>query len=168
MIRSLYISYAKYTLCELKRGESSLVEEDHIHQIVRSFREVNRVLYLITREEADKLDLTMMQLFVLQSLKKKPDISLGELADLVQVGNSTMSGIVERLVKLGLITRQRSETDRRSLVMRLTPEGEEKQQATYILFKERLSPLLEIPEEDLNWLLQLHDQILNKIKIKGG
>lgn len=145
-------------------------EHEAVTHVMRSFRKVNRALFHLLREEADILDLTALQLLVLKKLSKHQDIGLGELAEDLQVGNSTMSGVVERLVTAGLIIRERSSEDRRLLTMRLTPQGEKKQKEAFggesLLWK-KLSRVLEIPEKDLNHLLQTHEQMLEKLQREG-
>ena len=131
---------------------------------------LNRALYQLLREEADLLDSTVVQLLVLRMLSKKPNIGLSELAEALQLGNSTMSGVVDRLVSGGLVVRERSMSDRRLLTMRLTPEGKKKQKEAFedgSFIMKRLSRVLEIPEEDLNNLFQLHEQILEKLGNEG-
>ncbi|HET7657363.1 MAG TPA: MarR family transcriptional regulator [Bacillales bacterium] len=134
-------------------------------QVVRSFRKVNKALYRLLREEAEVLDATVVQILVLRVLSQNPNIGLNELAERLQLGNSTMSGVVDRLVSAGLVVRERSHEDRRSLTMRLTNEGKAKQNEAFgddSFLVERLSRILEIPGEDLEHLLRIHDQILEK------
>ncbi|MFC7392287.1 MarR family winged helix-turn-helix transcriptional regulator [Scopulibacillus cellulosilyticus] len=139
-------------------------EYEKIHQIMKSFKEVNRALYYMLLEESDELNLTVIQFQVLNALDQTPNASLGQLSEELLVGNSTMSGIVERLVKAGLIVRERSENDRRTLTMRLTPEGNKKKEEAYELLTERLSGLREISDEDIKFLLKVHQEILDKLK----
>jgi DNA-binding MarR family transcriptional regulator len=133
-----------------------------ISRIMHSFREVNREFYHLLNEP-DQLGITIMQLLVLRSLKEEPNIGLGELAERLQVGNSTMSGIVERLVKAGYLVRKRSENDRRTLLLRLTDEGEEKQKETHNIFMKQMSKIVDIPDKEIEQLLQLHQLIIGKL-----
>lgn len=145
--------------------------QEKTQQVVRSFRKVNRVLYQLLREEADLLDATVVQILVLRVLFQHPNIGLNELAERLQLGNSTMSGVVDRLVSAGLVVRERSQEDRRSLTMRLTSEGEKKQNEAFgddSLLVKRLSKILEIPEEDLEHLLRIHEQIMEKLQPQDG
>jgi DNA-binding MarR family transcriptional regulator len=144
--------------------------EKRTQAIMRSFRKVNRVMYRLLREEAELLDTTVVQLLVLRELDEGPNIGLSELAGRLQLGNSTMSGVVERLVSADLVVRERSSEDRRSLTMRLTPEGEEKKNEAFgerSLLVGKLERLLEIPQEDLRQLFRVHDLILEKLQPKG-
>jgi len=143
---------------------------EQIEGILHSFREVNRAVACLIREEADELDATVVQIMVLWILKKHPNIGLGELADHLQVTNSTMSGVVDRLVEAGLIVRERSDLDRRTVTMRLTPEGDKKQNEAFgenSLLTKRLFRILEVADEDLMHLLHTHTQLLEKLKGKG-
>lgn len=49
--------------------------------------------------------------------------NLSELANLQGVTSPTMSSMVSTLVERGWIQREHSETDRRMIVLRVTPEG---------------------------------------------
>lgn len=145
-------------------------EIEKVYQVIRSFRQVNRTLYGLLRETADDLDSTAVQLLVLKALETNPDIGLNELADNLQLGNSTMSGIVERLVSAGLVKRDRSSKDRRLLTMRLTQQGKDIKDQAFgeeSALVSRLTYLLEIPEIELDHLLQTHKTIIEKLEGKG-
>ncbi|HNY73718.1 MAG TPA: MarR family transcriptional regulator [Syntrophales bacterium] len=49
--------------------------------------------------------------------------TMSDLSRLIGVDNSTLTGLVDRLEKAGFVARQASSTDRRSLSVRITPEG---------------------------------------------
>jgi len=49
--------------------------------------------------------------------------TMSDLSRLIGVDNSTLTGLVDRLEKAGFVTRHASSTDRRSLSVRVTPEG---------------------------------------------
>jgi DNA-binding MarR family transcriptional regulator len=60
--------------------------------------------------------------------------------------------------------RERPEQDRRSLVLRLSPQGEELLAGTEARIMERLSPLLDIPDEDIEHMLKVHQQMIQILK----
>jgi len=72
--------------------------------------------------------------------------------------------VVERLVKGEYIVRTRSDSDRRSVKLQITDKGEQAQQETHRLWMERVSPILEIPKEDLEHLLRIHNQMIEKLE----
>jgi DNA-binding MarR family transcriptional regulator len=68
--------------------------------------------------------LTMQQLRVLTMIAIDPDKATGhELAAQLKVSVATMSGLVDRLVEHGMVTRGEDPTDRRVRRLSATPEG---------------------------------------------
>lgn len=68
-------------------------------------------------------DLTMQQVRVLGQIVKKPGISGHELGELMQISAPTASGLIDRLVEKGLITRFDDPDDRRVRRLRPTSDG---------------------------------------------
>ena len=71
-----------------------------------------------------ELGLTTAQLRVLFLVRNDPGVTAGELASRLSVTPPTISGIVDRLVKLSLIRREDDESDRRLVRNHLTDGGE--------------------------------------------
>ena len=68
--------------------------------------------------------LTMQQLKVLTMIAIDPDRATGhELAAQLQVSVATMSGLVDRLVEHGMVSREEDPSDRRVRRLSVTPEG---------------------------------------------
>ena len=90
---------------------------------------VEAILYLytesrrITKEMARRADLTGPQLSVVKLLEQIGDMSLSELSDKIRAQNSTVTGIIDRMEREGLVTRERSKEDRRVVFIRLTTKG---------------------------------------------
>jgi len=67
---------------------------------------------------------TLPRFDVLSALERNPDgLSMGELSRYLMVSNGNVTGVVNRLVSDGLVTRTLSESDRRSHLVKLTPKG---------------------------------------------
>jgi DNA-binding MarR family transcriptional regulator len=77
----------------------------------------------ITKELAKRADLTGPQLTVVKLLEQVGDLSLSELSDKIRAQNSTVTGIIDRMEREGLVTRERSKEDRRVVHIRLTAKG---------------------------------------------
>ena len=71
-----------------------------------------------------ELGLTTAQLRVLFLTRESPGVTAGELATRLSVTPPTISGIVDRLVKLGLVRREDDDSDRRLVRNQLTEQGE--------------------------------------------
>jgi DNA-binding MarR family transcriptional regulator len=77
----------------------------------------------ITKEVARRVELTGPQLTVLKVLESVGDLSLSELSERIRAQNSTVTGIIDRMEREGLVVRSRSTEDRRVVNIRLTEKG---------------------------------------------
>ena len=90
---------------------------------------VECILYLytesrrITKELARRADLTGPQLTVVKMLEQLGELSLSELSERIRAQNSTVTGIIDRMEREGLVVRERSKEDRRVVFIRLTTKG---------------------------------------------
>ena len=72
------------------------------------------------------LDLTVPQFYTLSTLVGLGGTAtMGQLARMTHQVSATMTGIVDRLVRDGLVERNRGEQDRRSVVVSITAAGRE-------------------------------------------
>ena len=83
------------------------------HDIFLSYLRVTQHMSQQFRTHFGRLNLTFPQALVLTVLGEDGPVPISTLAERTGSANSTVSGIVDRLEKLGLAQRQRSETDRR-------------------------------------------------------
>jgi DNA-binding MarR family transcriptional regulator len=144
-------------------GET-MTDTYEVFYIINSFRQVNQMLFRAFWNENKEIELTSIQFMVLSVLKERPALGINEIADLCHMGSSSMSAVVERLVKGEYIVRTRSDADRRSVVLQITAKGEKAQQETQQLWMERVSPILEISKEDLEHLLRIHSLMIEKLQ----
>jgi len=142
-------------------------DSKQIREVLSSFNQVKHSLFYLLRKNADALGTTFMQFHVLQTLRDHPDIGLSELAELILVGNSTTSGLVDRLVKSELVIRKRLESDRRSVTLRITDKGDELQDRMESAYMQSLSPLNQLSVSDRQDLLRIHLQ-MNEILEQQG
>lgn len=94
--------------------------EDHI---VAALRRIVRAIDLQSRRMVDACGLTGPQLVVLRAVGRLSGASVSALARSVSLSQPTVSGILERLERRGLVRRERREHDRRSVFVSMTPEG---------------------------------------------
>jgi DNA-binding MarR family transcriptional regulator len=72
------------------------------------------------RQYFGQMDLTFPQAMVLTALQEDGEMPISHLAEYTGSANSTVSGIVDRLEKLELVKRVRSDEDRRVIYVALT------------------------------------------------
>jgi DNA-binding MarR family transcriptional regulator len=79
----------------------------------------------ITKELARRANVTGPQLTVVKLLETIGDLSLSELSDKIRAQNSTVTGIIDRMEREGLVLRVRSTEDRRVVRIHLTEKGQQ-------------------------------------------
>jgi DNA-binding MarR family transcriptional regulator len=102
-----------------------------------------------------ELGLTTAQLRVLFLIRAQPGVTAGELASRLAVTPPTISGIVDRLVRLKLVLREADPGDRRLVRNTLTAEGEKicsRMARGGDLFSRRI--MSEMSEADLDAMIQ--------------
>ncbi len=114
---------------------TSLTIED---QIVAAIRRIMRAVDLHSRHLAEEHGLTGPQLATLQAASRLGEASsTGALARAVHLSGPTVTGILDRLAKRGLVERARSGNDRRSVTITITPQGEDVMAAAPSLLQDR-------------------------------
>lgn len=92
-------------------------------QIVASIRRIVRAVDLHSRRLVEQHHLTGPQLATLQEAARLGPTSPTALARAVHLSQGTVTGILQRLERDGLIERRRSETDRRGQIVEVTARG---------------------------------------------
>jgi len=89
-------------------------------RLLNSYLRVTQRMSRQLREYFDQKELTLPQMLVLTVLSEEGTMPISRLARYVGSANSTVSGIVDRLEKMKLVERIRSEDDRRVIYVGLT------------------------------------------------
>lgn len=71
---------------------------------------------------AEKYGLTHVQLYVLRAIGRE-DMTMRQVASQLHCDASNVTGLIDRLVALGLVERHESEEDRRAKKLSLTSQG---------------------------------------------
>ncbi|WP_050184110.1 MarR family winged helix-turn-helix transcriptional regulator [Domibacillus robiginosus] len=136
------------------------------NEILASFWRINKAINKLIKQDADRLGITVVQLKAIYIINLNPNISLGELAEKMMLTNSTVSGVIERLVHSGLAERIVPPEDRRSVFIDLTDKGRtmvEQIVSSESRLVKKLNEILEMPEEEISYLLRLHQIVLTKL-----
>jgi len=122
--------------------------------IVAAIRRVIRAVDLQSRRLLDRYELTGPQLATLRAAARLDAPSIGTLARAVSLSQPTVTGILNRLEKRRLIARERSADDRRSIAIRVTPEGSGLlERAPSLLQDQFRDELARLREWERHWLL---------------
>jgi len=119
-----------------------------------------RLIWLEHKRFAQTLaahSLTVPQFYALVMIwQQEAHCPMGSLATAMLQSSGTMTGIVDRLVRMGLVTRQTAAHDRRVVLVELTPRGREVVRHVYDdKVAELHHSLSHLGEEDQQALLRL-------------
>lgn len=93
---------------------------DECEPLVGALRRLVRSLDRGSRRLMQERGLTSPQYTLLRILAVQPGASVGELAQVAGMGQTTVTDILDRLEARGLVVRTRGETDRRRVELQLT------------------------------------------------
>jgi DNA-binding MarR family transcriptional regulator len=93
---------------------------DPVLDFLRLLWSIEHALQRISKRMASRIGVTGPQRLVLRIVQRYPGISAGELAHIVRLHPSTITGILQRLVARGLLDRTRDPHDSRRAHLRLT------------------------------------------------
>ena len=117
---------------------------------MRLYPRIFMACHLRHEPDADsRKGLTNQQEMILGHLDEREPTNLKGLARHMGVTASTMSISVERLVRRALVIRERSNDDRRQILLRLSPTGTRLMESQSVLDFDRVRMLLEALPEDV-------------------
>jgi len=93
-------------------------------QVIAALRRITRAIDQHSRLLLQKYGLTVPQLAALHTIQRKHRIAVGGLAKEIHLSQGTVTGILDRLEKRGLVVRTRGNQDRRSVLVELTEAGD--------------------------------------------
>lgn len=99
------------------KGERAMELYNHLRFLTRHF-------YSFLASEEASQELTTSELLVVEALGRLEKTIMSKVAAECSLSLSTMTGVIDRLVKKGCVTRERSEDDRRVVLVELTEKGQ--------------------------------------------
>ncbi|HSB05906.1 MAG TPA: MarR family transcriptional regulator [Thermodesulfobacteriota bacterium] len=94
-----------------------------ISETMQALRRIIKALQDYSQKVSYQFGVTGPQLWALKTLSQNGDLALGELSKRMYLHPSTITGLVDRLEKKDLVSRQRNEEDRRVITIHLTSKG---------------------------------------------
>jgi DNA-binding MarR family transcriptional regulator len=97
-----------------------LTAPQRCREMLVSLRKITQAITLHSRDLSRRYGLTGPQLIILNEIANHETISVTELARSISLSQATVTDILNRLDKRGLIERSRDSTDRRRVTIRIT------------------------------------------------
>ncbi len=130
---------------------------------------IENIKTLFFPEKWIELDLkfSKSEIFTMLYLDKRKESTMTELVEYINTPMSTATGIVDRLVKNGYVFRDRSEEDRRIVILRLTEEGSQLITSLKDLLSRYLSMIIDdLTEEEKQFMTKIALKIMNNLQTK--
>ncbi len=108
--------------------------KEHAEQLIFLIPAISRVFQIGSPQEILDMDLTLLELCVLRELSRQKELSMSEVGKALSVNLSTLTRIVDKLVKRDLVARKPDPDDRRVVRIMLTPGGS---RASHMLEQEK-------------------------------
>jgi DNA-binding MarR family transcriptional regulator len=102
-----------------KSGRSDAIDRSMIHLLHRASQRASEIFAIETRE----FDLTARQFAVLTTVAQNDGLSQTDLVRLTGIDRSTLADVIQRLLKRGIIARQRTAQDGRTYAVSLSDQG---------------------------------------------
>ncbi|HVU03795.1 MAG TPA: MarR family transcriptional regulator [Polyangiaceae bacterium] len=119
----------------------------------------------VTRAVAEQYGLTGSQLLVLKMLEPVSELSLSALSEGIRAKNSTVTGIIDRMERDGVVVRKRSDEDRRVVNLTLTAKGKKLAAAVKVDPMHLFRALLEdLPESDAAELERIMTHLARRVR----
>jgi len=93
--------------------------------VMIALRKIIQAIDMNSKKLVKRVGLTGPQLVILQEISRLGEVTAGEIAQAVSLSQATVTGILERMEKRGLLTRQRSDQDKRRIMVRITKSGKQ-------------------------------------------
>ena len=103
--------------------EKNLPEREISDNVLIAIRKIIQAIDLNSKKLVKQVGLTGPQLVILQEISRLGTVSVGEVAKNVSLSQGTVTGILERMEKRGVVVRQRSNQDKRRVMVRITESG---------------------------------------------
>ena len=102
----------------------------------------------------EEIDLTYTQYIAMIALWEKKSLNVKELGSILYLDSGTLSPLLKKLEKKGFVTRKRSLTDERNLIVTITEAGERLKELTSSV-PEKMGECLDITSEEVQTMNRL-------------
>jgi DNA-binding MarR family transcriptional regulator len=119
-----------------------------------------RGLRLLTSVEALGQEFSFSQGMILQALLAQKESRMNDLSRFLGLSKANCSGLVDRLVKKGLVAREHGVEDRRVVRVRLTPKGQAAAQVLARTQRQGLAQMMRrVPEKNLGVFIETLEKV---------
>ena len=156
-------NYDEHTGEEATREEPQF--DDRVIELEDLFRNVSSVLRRQGRKILEDYEITPPQHNALVQLHRHGNMTIGELSEVLNLAFSTATDLINRMERNGLVCREKDESDRRVVRVRILDKGEQMLSEVIIARRKYFARVLKsVPKVEQNQLvrsLRKIDELMN-------
>ena len=100
------------------------------------------------QKDVKQYGLNVTEFGILEAIYHKGRMNIKSLLEKVLITNSTMSYVIEQLIKKSLVMKEQSTKDRRSYELVLTKEGQLLMENAFVLHKKHMRDIIDVLSEE--------------------
>ncbi|WP_291643817.1 MarR family winged helix-turn-helix transcriptional regulator [Clostridium sp.] len=137
-------------------------------KIFRSLKRVGHMLKSSMGQHFNEMNLTGPQGMMMGILSHDGEMKISDLSEKIGLSNSTVSGIIDRLEKQGLVERTRSNEDRRVVYVNISAEFKKNSKTNFCKIEQTFEEIMKMAtDEEIDTILKGFDtleQLMDKQK----
>lgn len=123
--------------------------------VIKTLKEIMKLIHKNVQNQFKELNITGPQGMIIGILIHKGDMKISDLSEKIGLSNSTVSGIIDRLEKQGMVERMRSSEDRRVVYVKVTDEFKKNAEKYFCEIEKRFDVIIsKATEEELETILK--------------
>ena len=116
---------------------------EDVEEVMNNFQGLNKTMHYMMMEKTEKFDISPDQTRLLFMLQNHQNINQNALAKKLNITKATLSVRLQRLEKLGYLTRTQDKNDKRNYILNITKTGEVFIEAAIKIMKEKTMIMFE-------------------------
>lgn len=138
---------------------------DDVEKMINNFQSLHKTMHYMMMEKTEKFNISPDQTRLLFILQNHQNINQNALAKKLNITKATLSVRLQRLEKLGYLTRTQDKNDKRNYILNITETGEVFIEAAIRIMKEKTLIMFEgVSKEQLAIINDVIDIMKNNIK----
>jgi DNA-binding MarR family transcriptional regulator len=132
-----------------------LEDSSRIEQLLTVIRRIMSLIKKNFEKDFKKMHVTRSQILVMKVLNQCGEMKVSDISRELDLSNSTVSGIIDRLVEKKIVQRKRSDEDRRIVMISLADEYRQPVKRGLNAFAQKMRKVLStITEEDFDSIIR--------------
>lgn len=143
------------------------MQQNSSKQVLMALRRIIRAVDLNSRDLVKKFGVTGPQLVVMKTIHENKEMTIGKIAMAAHLSSATVTDIIDRLEKRGMVHRVRSTVDKRRVFVSVTNQGQHIISNTPPLLQEQLSEkFAQLEDWEQNLILSSLQRIVSMLEVQ--